>query len=326
MTLSSLDRGAEKVINTCLKVNERENVLIVADTKNSNVGLALMEATRRAGAEVSLALFDPRKAHAEDPPKPVVAAMCEADAAVLATVFSLSNSNARRQANASGTRIISIPGCNEETLTSDAFDVDFEALKPRIQRIGELLSDGKEIRIFSELGTDVTVRLCGLKSVDQTALAHEPGTWAPAPNLETAVGPCVDGVDGVFIVDGVVVPGGIPAEPVTIQIDKGKVKTITGGADAQKLRELLEGFQNPNIYQVVEVGIGLNPKAQIGKGQMAEDESQFATLHLGIGAGGTFGLPIDAPSHIDLVIRRPTVTIDGETIITDERVSEDLEI
>lgn len=324
MSTSKLDRGAEKVTNTCLRLREGETALIVADTRNLNVGLALMEAARKAGAEVSLALFDPRKAHAEDPPESVVAAMCNVDAAVLAAVFSLSNSSARRKANAAGTRIISIPGCNEATLASDVFDVDFEALRHQIQSIGKLLSHGKEIHITSDLGTDLTVKLCGLKSVDQTALAHEPGTWAPAPNLEAAVGPCIDGVDGIFIVDGVVVPGGIPEEPITIHIEKGKVKTIAGGVDAQKLKKLLEGFRDPRIYQVVEVGIGLNPKAQIGKGQMAEDESQFGTLHLGIGAGRTFGLPIDAPSHIDLVIRKPTVAIDGRTIVSDECVSENL--
>jgi len=326
MTLSRLERGAEKVISTCLKVNEGETVLIVVDTENLNVGLALMEAARKAGAEVSLALFDPRKAHAEDPPKPVVAAMCNVDATVLAAVFSLSNSNARRKANAAGTRIISIPGCNEATLASDAFDVDFEALRYQIQSVGELLSHGEEIHITSDLGTDLTVKLCGLKSVDQTALAHEPGKWAPAPNLEAAVGPCVDGVDGVFVVDGVIVPGGIPADPVTIHIEKGKVRRVKGEADAKKFEKLLAGFQDPNIYQVVEVGIGLNPKAQIGKGQMAEDESQFGTLHLGIGAGRTFGLPIDAPSHIDLVIRRPTVVVDGVKVVSDEKVSEQLKI
>ena len=57
---------------------------------------------------------------------------------------------------------------------------------------------------------------------------------------------------------------------------------------------------------------------------MIEDEGQFGTLHLGLGEGGTFGLPVSAASHLDLVIRRPKVIIDGKKIVADEKLSNDL--
>ena len=319
---TSMTRGAEVVIGTCLNVQARENVVVVADMPNHDAGMALAGAARRRGAEVSLILIEPRKAHAEDPPPPVVEALCQADAAVLATIFSLSNAEARRMANRASTRIISLPGCRRETLCSGAIFADFAATQPLIRRLGEVLSNAHTLHVSTATGTDLTVHLCGRKSVDQTAMAHDPGTWAPCPNLETAVGPDEDGVDGTLVVDGVLIPGGVPERPVTVSIREGRMQTIEGGKEADALRALLHGFNSGAMCQVVEIGIGLNRQARIGRGLMAEDESQFGTLHLGFGEGRTFGVPVSAPSHVDLVIRRPAVTVDGRVILKDEQIAE----
>ena len=322
MSTNKLSWGAGRIINTCLGVRPGEDVVVVADRPNLAVGLALARAGREAGAEVSLMLMEQRKAHAENPPGSIAEAMRRADAAVLATVFSLSNSPARQQACKAGTRIISIPGCREEILTDGAIEADFEQLRPMVEKMGRVLSAGEQMQISSELGTDVRVKLCGNASVDQFSMAHEPGSWAPAPHVEAGVGPCLDGVDGVLMVDGVIVPGGVPEETVRVVLEGGKVTAIEGGQDAERLRALLENFNDPNMYQVVEVGIGLNPQARMGRGRMVEDEGQFGTLHLGLGEGGSFGLPVSAPSHLDLIIRRPRVIVDGKEILAEERLSE----
>lgn len=324
MKVKNLSKGTEKIINMCLSIKKGENLLIVADSPNLNVGMSLARAGKKAGAEISLILFEPRAAHAEDPPKTVIAAMQSADAAVLATSFSLSSSNARREANKCGTRIISIPGCCEDLFTSEAIKADFHFLENIVQRVGHVISEAKEIHVTTKLGTEIYVKLCGRKSVNQTALALKPGSWAPAPNIETAIGPCIDGVNGIFVVDGCIIPGGVPKKPVKIFIHNGKITKIEGSDDANKFKKLLKSFNNTNMYQIVEVGIGLNPKAKIGKNFMAEDESQFGTLHLGIGEGHTFGLPISAPAHFDVVIRNPKIMVNGQLIFMNEELVCDL--
>jgi leucyl aminopeptidase (aminopeptidase T) len=67
------------------------------------------------------------------------------------------------------------------------------------------------------------------------------------------------------------------------------------------------------MYCHVELGVGLNPKAPIGRGVELEDE--FGTLHLGIGNGMTFGSSIRAVGHVDLVIRRPIVEVDDRVVL-----------
>jgi leucyl aminopeptidase (aminopeptidase T) len=68
------------------------------------------------------------------------------------------------------------------------------------------------------------------------------------------------------------------------------------------------------------MGIGLNPKAKIGRGIELEDEGEFGTTHLGIGNGITFGSSIRASGHLDLVIRHPIIEVDGKVILKDREV------
>lgn len=313
--------GAEKIICDCLGVNEGEEVLIVADYPNLPIGLALAEVSSGLGAETSLAVMNQREAHAQNPPDCIRAAMKTADAAALCTVFSLSNSTARIEAVEAGCRVLSLPGCCEKTIMGGAIESDFVALAPLVRLIGKILTNGKLVRVTSEAGTDLEIKLSGRKSVDQTCMAVEPGTWAPFPNCEAAVGPAENGVNGVMVIDGAVVPGGPPVNPIRAVFKDGFLTELSGGEDAEKLESFLKQYNNPDMYQVVELGIGLNEKAVIGRGLMAEDESQFGTMHLGIGAGATFGLPNSAPSHVDLVIRKPTIEVDGQLIMKNENLN-----
>ena len=311
-------KGAEKLLKVCLDIKVKENLLIVADFPNQIVAETIASVGKELGSEVTIALMEKRKYHAENPPSPIASAMKEADAAILATVFSLSSSQARRDACECNTRVLSIPGCMESTLIQGAIEADFTALEPTVKKIGELLTHGKEVNVKTEMGSDFSVKLNGRNSVDQTCMAHKPGSWSPFPNLETAVGP--ETVNGIIVVDGSIVPGGPPESPVKVEIEDSIIKNIEGNESARELSAFLKSFNDPSVYRVVELGIGLNPKAQIGRGSMAEDESQFGTLHLGVGEGRNFGIENISPTHIDLVVRRPEVRVDELLILKNEKL------
>ena len=311
-------KGAEKLLKICLDIKTKENLLIVSDFQNQIVAETIAFVAKELGAEISLALMEQRKNHGENPPRPIASAMKEADAAILASVFSMSNSQARRDACENKTRILSIPGCSENTLVQGAIEADFKTIEPIVKKIGKLLTHGKKVDVKTEAGSDFTITLCGRKSVDQTCLAHDPGAWSPFPNLETAVGP--DKVNGVIVVDGAIVPGGPPESSVKVEIENSRIVNIQGNKNGKELSSYLESFNDPSVYRIVELGIGMNRKAEIGRGSMAEDESQFGTIHLGVGEGRTFGIDNIAPSHIDLVVRRPEVKIDDLLILMDEKL------
>ena len=315
MENTNLNRSASIIVNTCLNVKKGEVIAVLCDFPNLKIGEALGKQIQKCQAEAVMAVFPPRKAHGENPPQAAIAALNCADGAILAGTYSLASSPARIDATANGIRIINIPACSEDVFNSKAMQIDFLKERSSVECLQKILEESTSIHISSSSGTDLTVGLCGRKGVPQTGLAHNPGEWSPAPNIEAAIGPAMDKVDGVLVVDGVLIPGGIPTEPVEIVISGGKIVKINGGEDAVTFRKLLESYNNPNMYQIVELGFGLNPNSELGLGIMAEDESKKGTVHFGIGEGRTFGLDNIAPAHFDLVILSPTVCADGQTIL-----------
>jgi leucyl aminopeptidase (aminopeptidase T) len=56
---------------------------------------------------------------------------------------------------------------------------------------------------------------------------------------------------------------------------------------------------------------------------MMEDEGAYGTCHIGIGDNTSFDGTVKAASHIDLIMRKPTIKIDGKIIQKDGELTVD---
>lgn len=65
---------------------------------------------------------------------------------------------------------------------------------------------------------------------------------------------------------------------------------------------------------VAELGIGTNEAALL-TGNILEDEKILGTAHVAFGASAAIGGTVQVPVHIDCVLRRPTVEIDGSPVV-----------
>jgi aminopeptidase len=65
---------------------------------------------------------------------------------------------------------------------------------------------------------------------------------------------------------------------------------------------------------LADLGLGLNPRARLS-GRMLEDEGCAGTAHLGFGSNATIGGRNLVAFHLDFVIRRPNVWIDGSLAV-----------
>ena len=79
--------------------------------------------------------------------------------------------------------------------------------------------------------------------------------------------------------------------------------------------ELLE-VHGADGTNVAELGIGTNEKA-ILTGEVLEDEKILGTAHVAFGASAAIGGTVQVPVHLDCVITRPTIEVDGEPIVRD---------
>ena len=113
--------------------------------------------------------------------------------------------------------------------------------------------------------------------------------------------------------------GVITGEPIRMEVEDGLVCHITGGEQAEALKRLLASYNDGRVWEMGEIGIGLN-EAGILSGRMLEDEGCHHTLHVAIGSGSSravFKRNNKCPFHLDMLMKNPTVEVDGRVIVKD---------
>jgi leucyl aminopeptidase (aminopeptidase T) len=106
--------------------------------------------------------------------------------------------------------------------------------------------------------------------------------------------------------------GGL-AEPIAVTVESGLAVAIDGGADAERLRAMIDGV--PGATNLAELGIGLNPSARVSD-DITESKKKEGTAHFALGdnAGGYGGF-VESPVHLDGMLFDVTVAIDGDEVV-----------
>jgi len=311
----TMAKGIRKLVMECAGVREKEKVVIVTDFKLFKIAELLAGAIHELNAEVVVFTMAPRKMHNEELPKVIAVAMKEADVIFCPTTYSIAHTKARTDATSAGARVVNMPDYREETLMSPALiEVDLQEQASVIKKVAAMLTEAKEAHVSSVLGTNIKLGLEGRQGAALTGLIHEPGQFGTPPDLEARITPVEGTASGTIIVDGSITGIGLLQEPVKVIVEGGLVREISGGEQAKALREILEEAKDPNVYNIAELGIGLNPKAKL-TGVMTEDEGALGTAHIAVGTSGAFGGKVRAPLHLDMIIRNATVSLDGQAVL-----------
>ncbi len=314
--LSALMEGARKIVTECALVTPEETVLVITDSgRDLAVAYAFMKAAAEVGAEVTVVTMKERDAPGEEPPPPVKAAMLESDVILQATSTVMGYTEAKKEACARGARFAAMTSMIPEILTSPALiDTNFEEMKPLVEKMGEMVTAAKKAKITTPQGTNLEMSLEGRKAKICTSILDTPGDLSGMPDLEVYAAPVENSVNGVAVVDATISSSGLVKNPVRITIKDGIIQRIEGGEDADNLRELLKKQNTPSVYQVAELGIGLNPNAQL-RGAIIEDEGMLGTVHIAVGDNTLMYGNNKAPIHIDMVMKNPTVEFDGKVVL-----------
>lgn len=307
-----LQKACRIALEECLGTREGEEVLVVTDTPMESIGRAFFEAAGSLGAEPLLLLMHPREVSGQEPPAGVGAALSRVQVGVLATSKSLSHTRARREATAVGVRIASLPGATEDMLIR-ALPVDYRILEEECLRFAQLLTQGREVFLTSPGGTRLHLGIEGRRGFIDAGNLKKPGSFGNLPAGEACIAPVEGTAQGVLVVDGSMAGIGLLQEPIKMRVEKGMVVEIMGGEEARSLERLLAPY-GPEARNIAELGIGLNPAARI-TGRVLEDEKVKGTVHVAIGDNRSFGGQVEAPVHLDGVILRPKLYLDGQLIL-----------
>ncbi len=299
------------ILKTCLGIKKNEIVLIVTDDSKLDVAAELEEAAKHLSKEVLLIKMKPRSHHAEEPPTAVAEAMKSSDVVIAPTTMSLTHTDARKKACEAGARVATMPGITREMLREGALLADYSAVKKRTDKIARLLTKASEIKIKTYLGSDFSASLKGRKGIADSGIFTKKGTFGNLPAGEAFIAPVEGSSSGTLIFDGSFSSIGMLKEPLRLQIEKGKVAGCEGG-NADKMMQMLKKYKNAS--NIAEIGIGTNEKARL-IGNVLEDEKVFGTAHVALGDNHTFGGKTRAEIHLDGIIKKPNVWLDGRQIM-----------
>jgi leucyl aminopeptidase (aminopeptidase T) len=309
--VSDLDRAVRAVVKDCLAVKPAEEVLVVCNPATQRVGERLREEAADAGAEAVMGLISERPSHGAEPPRTVAEAMAAADVILAPTVQSLSHTAARKRATDAGARCATLPGVTEEMLAR-VMSADMEGLRRKGHAVADALDAASGAQITGANGTDLQLDLSGREAIPDAGELSEPGAFGNLPCGEGFISPA--GGSGTLVVDGSLAGIGLAEEPVELVIEGGHL-TSARGAQGIAFMELLT-MHGEDGTNVAELGIGTNEKA-ILTGEILEDEKILGSCHVAFGASAGIGGAVQVPVHLDCIIMKPTVELDGEAIARD---------
>lgn len=307
-----LASAAMTAVRDCMGVQPGEKVLVVTDEPLRNIAHALHAAARELGNEVLMVEMTPRKSNGEEPPSEVAALMRSADVVLCPTSRSLTHTDARRAASAAGVRVATLPGVTEPIMIR-CMNADYQAIYDRTVALCALLERTEVVRVTAPGGTDITMPIRGRKAYASTGLFRKKGESGNLPTGEAFLAPVEGGSNGTVVVDGSMAMIGMLSTPIRITVEAGYATEITGGAEAQRLIEILAPHGH-DARTVAEFGIGTNDKA-ILSGLILEDEKVMGTIHIAFGDNKSMGGSVRVASHLDGLVKEPTVLFDGKPIM-----------
>ena len=219
------------------------------------------------------------------------------------------------------------------SVTVDMFErtvpIDYKKLGANCSKLKAVLDKAAEVRITTREGTDLVLGLRKRKAEMDNGDFSKPGAGGNVPAGEVYVSPELGTGEGHIAFNGCIASEGgviLIRNPIEVEVKENMVTKIRGGREARKLKATLESAKRmtrkfaregkiprkvvpeylKNIYNLGELGIGLNEKARI-VGNMLEDEKVFRTCHIAIGSN--YDGDAKALVHLDGLIKRPTVEV-----------------
>ena len=306
----ALREAAETAVHQCMALGADESCAVVTDDERLPIGEALYEVASDVTDDAVLLRYPPGEQHGTEPPAPVAAAMADADVVLAPTTKSLSHTRARKRACEAGARAATLPGVTEAVMIA-GLDADYEAIEQGCREVLAQVDGADEIRVTTPAGTDLTVRPGDREWLTDTGMVHDPGDFSNLPAGETFVSP--ETANGTYVVDGTMMPHGLVEEPLRFEVDDGTVTHISDDA----VREQVEAGREEvgdDAANLAELGIGTNVGVTELVGSVLLDEKAAGTVHVAIGDDASIGGDVEAPLHLDGIIREPTVYADGEVV------------
>jgi len=209
--------------------------------------------------------------------------------------------------------------------------VPTEADRTRVKAAAARIEAAKVMSVTSAAGTDLRCPLGEFPAISEYGFVDEPGRWDHWPSGFVLTWPNEGGAQGTIVIDrgDILLPQkSYVTEPIVLTVENGYATRIEGGVDADLLRDYMQRFDDPEAYAISHIGWGLQPRASwttlglydreatIGMDARAYEGNFLFSLGPNNEAGGSR----TTACHIDIPLRRCTVSLDGDAVVRDGKV------
>lgn len=308
----------DKIIKQLMEVKPGEEVIIVCDTATDmRMVYALAGAVQSIGAEYTICMTPSRQPGQKSTNVSKIIQKAYEGADVSIGITRTSGSSIYNEAIWNRLKGKKIRHC--AMVMRDMVNwiqggalADYPTLYLEGERLADIWRKGRTIEITNPAGTNLKANISNLVYVE-CGKAHKMGMQMAFSDGEVSQAPDERTVNGTLVVDGPICYIGSHAQPVRMEIKDGRVTSCTG--DPIVTRRLNQIFDDvENATNIAEFGIGLNPECLLN-GDFEEEKKARGTVHVAIGANVSYGGTTYSPVHMDMVIYKPTVKIDGKLIV-----------
>jgi len=315
--MTKCEKAAQTVVNKCLNIQKDESVLILVNEPLVDIANILFRMCAKRSKHTMLVQLS-HLALGTPLPDQVASLMSTSKVVIAATTPSISHTLARRQACRNGARIVSMPNVTMNTFCRLA-NINLERIERLSRKLADILTMAREATVSAPNGTEIHLSLKDGKGYADTGIIQQPGAFSNLPCGEASIAPDFVNTNGRLIVDSGMGVSSTDQDKLTLSIKQGKAVRISGNSAARRLRQKLSKF-GAESRMIAEFGIGTNDNARIS-GYTLEDEKVLGTIHIAIGNNISFGGENDVPIHLDAVVYKPTVEIDGRLIINQGKIT-----
>ena len=157
------------------------------------------------------------------------------------------------------------------------------------------------------------------KSFASKGLFHASGESGNLPTGEAFLAPVEGTSNGVFVVDGSMAGLGlIKNAKLKLKLQMVMQQKLQAAVSQTNLKIMLDKV-GKDARNIAEFGIGTNDSAKLS-GILLEDEKVMGTIHIALGNNVSMGGSVNVPIHLDGVVKKPTVWMDGKLLMKDGKL------
>jgi aminopeptidase len=195
-----------------------------------------------------------------------------------------------------------------------ALDVDYAELEVRSARVCAVLEGAGEVRVTSPKGTDVTMRIDGRPLERDVGVVSHAAPLTNLPAGEVCLAPIEDSAAGRVVFD-LAFWDGEWVEDLEVEFAGGVARGLAATRGLDLFNDTLATATGDGNV-IGELGIGLNHEVTEPCGNLLLDEKILGTIHIAVGDNRVLGGVNESSLHWDLLVMKPTVTVDGKPLLT----------